>query len=185
MLNSRRPASEELPLDYHRELVARVEGDCVLEVLRGQLWWMCELGGCLSSELVDKIHSPYGWTVRQVVEHCVDAERIFGDRMLRIAAGDDTDLPNWDENAYAALRFGLGNLGHLISELGYLRQANLMLLQRIKPTAWNRVGRVNGQSITPRGIAWIAAGHLHHHFEIIEERCGISPARKPVMSVDQ
>lgn len=179
MSNSRRPDEHDLSIDYHRDLASLVAGECVLEALRGQLWWMCELGGCLSSELVDKLHSPYTWTVRQVVEHCVDAERIFGDRMLRIAAGDTTDLQAWDENAYAAERFGLGNLGHLISEFGALRQANILLLQRIKPVAWNRVGRVDGNAITPRGIAWIAAGHLHHHFEIIEKRCDVRPDRGP------
>lgn len=132
----------------------------------------------MSAELVDKVHAPYTWTVRQVIEHCVDAERVFGDRMMRIAAGDTTDLPSWDENAYAAARFGLGNVGHLISELGYLRQANLMLLQRIKPPTWNQVGTVGGRPITTRGIAWITAGHVHHHFEIIEKRCNISPERQ-------
>lgn len=177
MSNSRRPSDQDLSIDYHRDLAARVPGECVLDCLRGQLWWMCELGGCLSSELVDKVHSPYTWTVRQVIEHCVDAERVFGDRMMRIAAGDITDLPAWDENAYAASRFGLGNIGHLISELGALRQANLLLLQRIKPVAWNRVGVVDGNPVTPRGIAWIAAGHLQHHFEIIEKRCDVNPAR--------
>lgn len=155
----------------------RVEGECVLKVLSDQLYWMCELGGSLSAELVDRVHSPYAWTVRQVVEHCADAERIFGDRMLRIAAGDSTNLPSWDENAYADARFGLGNLSHLISELGSLRQANLMLLGRIIPAAWNRVGNVDSQPITPRGIAWLAAGHVQHHFEIIEKRCEISPQR--------
>ena len=179
MSNSRRPSDQDLSIDYHRGLADRVTGDCVLEALRGQLWWMCELGGCLSSELVDKVHSPYTWTIRQVIEHCADAERVFGDRMMRISAGDVTDLQPWDENAYADARFGLGNIGHLISELGALRQANLLLLQRIKPVAWNRVGCVDGNLITPRGIAWIAAGHLHHHFEIIEKRCGVCPARVP------
>ena len=176
---SRRPDSSDLTLDCHRELVQRVAGSCVLEVLNQQLWWMCELGGCLSSELVDKVHPPYSWTVRQVIEHCVDAERVFGDRMMRIAAGDRTDLPSWDENAYAASRFGLGNVSHLISELGVLRQANLFLLQRIKPPTWNHVGTVDGHGITPRGIAWVSAGHLQHHFEIIEKRCDISPNRGP------
>lgn len=179
MIKSRRPDENDLTLDSHRELVSRVDGDCVLKVMQTQLWWMCELGGDLSSELVDKVHSPYTWTVRQVIEHCVDAERIFGDRILRIAAGDPTDLPAWDENAYADARFGLGNIGHLISELGYLRQANILLLQRIKPPTWDHRGTVDGATITPRGVAWIAVGHLQHHFTIIEQRCHLSPQRVP------
>ncbi|TWT75149.1 DinB family protein [Allorhodopirellula solitaria] len=177
---SRRPSEQDLPLPIHRSYVDKVDGDCVLKVLADQLYWICDLGSCLSAELVDREHAPYTWTVRQVMEHCVDAERIWGDRMLRIAAGDTTNLPAWDENAYAAARFGLGNLTHLISELGNLRQANLLLLGRIVPAAWDQVGRVDSQPLTPRGIAWLAAGHLQHHFEIIEARCEISPQRLPM-----
>ncbi len=177
---SRRPSEQDLTRPMHWSYVNRVTGDCALKVLADQLYWICELGGCLSAELADRVHAPYAWTVRQVVEHCVDAERIFGDRMLRIAAGDSTDLPSWDENAYADARFGLGNLSHLISELGSLRQANLMLLGRIIPASWDRVGHVDSQPMTPRGLAWLAAGHVQHHFEIIEERCEISPQRSPM-----
>ncbi len=178
---SRRPNQQDLSLPRHWSYVDRVSGECVLQTLTDQLYWMCELGSCLSADFADRVHTPYTWTIRQVVEHCVDAERIFGDRMLRIAAGDQTDLPAWDENAYADARFGLGNIGHLISELGFLRQANLVLLGRIVPTAWNRQGCVDSHPITPRGIAWLAAAHLQHHFEIIEQRCEITVPRNPDM----
>ncbi|WP_404307498.1 DinB family protein [Neorhodopirellula lusitana] len=179
-MKSRRPSESDLTNDYHRQLADRVAGECVIEALQNQLWWICELGGSLSCEQADQVHAPYTWSVRQVFEHCVDAERIFGDRILRIAAGDKTNLPPWDENAYADARFGLGNLGHMISEMGNLRQANILLLQRIKPSLWDQVGTVDSHPITPRGIAWIAAGHLQHHFEIIEKRCEVSPNRMPV-----
>jgi hypothetical protein len=178
---SRRPNQLDLSLPGHWSYVDRVCGECVLQTLVDQLYWICELGSCLSPEFADRVHAPYTWTIRQVVEHCVDAERIFGDRILRIAAGDQTDLPAWDENAYADARFGLGSIGHLISELGFLRQANLVLLGRIVPAAWDRQGRVDSHPITPRGIAWLAAAHLQHHFEIIEQRCEISVQRCPQM----
>jgi len=176
--NSRRPDERDLSQPAHWAYVDRVEGECVISVLTDQLHWMCELGSCLSAELVDRPHPPFTWTVRQVFEHCVNAERIFGDRMLRIAAGDAGDLPAWDENAYADSRFGLGNIGHLISEMGHLRQANSLLLNRMIPAAWNRQGRVDSHPVTPRGIAWLAAGHIQHHFEIIERRCELSTCRK-------
>lgn len=177
--NSRRPTADEVTVDYHRDLIARVEGDCVETVLRDQLFWMCELAGSLSAEQIDRVHAPYRWTVRQVIEHCVVAERVFGYRMLRIAAGDETPLAGFDENAYVDARFGLGNLSHLVSELGHLRQSNLMLLMRIVPKAWNRIAIVSGHSMSVRAIAWVAAGHLHHHFEIIEKRCDVQVKRKP------
>ncbi|MEM9645784.1 MAG: DinB family protein [Planctomycetota bacterium] len=179
LLASRRPDASDLTEDYHIGLVNRLEGDCAMKLLSSHLHWLCELASSLSTEQVDRVHAPYAWTIRQVIEHCADAERVFGDRMLRIAAGDETNLPAWDENAYAEARFGLGNFGHLISELGYLREANVLLLRRINPTLWGNVGKVDGRPISVRGIAWVCAGHLHHHLEVIEKRCGVSVERKP------
>ncbi len=174
---SRRPKADEYTADYHGQLIGQVEGESVLRVLDDQLFWLCELASHLSTEQVDKVHLPYAWTIRQVFEHCADAERVFGYRMLRIAAGDETALPGWNENQYADSRFGLGNFGSLVSEIGVLRQANLLLLRRIAPNCWDRAAEVDGGRVTVRAIAWIAAGHLQHHLAIVEKRCQIMVAR--------
>lgn len=174
---SRRPNEDEFSAPYHGQLIEQIHGDCVLTVLDRQLFWLCELASHLSTEQHDKIHPPYGWTIRQVFEHCADAERVFGYRMLRLAAGDETSLPGWDENEYAASRFGLGTFSGLVSEIGYLRQSNLVLLRRIVPRAWDRSGTVDGGRISVRAIAWLTAGHLQHHLQIVEKRCGIQVAR--------
>ncbi len=138
---SRRPETTEYVFDYHKQLIDAVAGDCVFPTLETQMFWLCELASHLSTEQVDKVDPPYGWTIRQVFEHCADAERVFGYRMLRIAAGDETALPGWDENAYAASRFGLGNFGSLVAEIGSLRQANVYLLRRICATLLGPRGR--------------------------------------------
>ena len=167
--------------EYHAALIDKPEGDCAIEALHDQSYWICELASSISVEQIDRIHQPYGWTIRQVFEHCANAERVFGYRMMRFAAGDATDLPGWDENAYADSRFGLGNFVHLVTELGALRQANVMMLRRLTPSAWDRGGIADGQRVTVRALAWIAAGHIHHHFEIVESRCGISVDRAPTI----
>lgn len=176
---SRRPTRSEYTAEYHDLLIKKVAGDCASKVLDEQLHWLCELASRLSTEQVDKIHPPYSWTIRQVFEHCANAERVFGYRMLRLAAGDQTSLPNWDENMYADSRFGLGNFGQIIREIGSLRSANVLLLRRLVPQAWDRSGEVAGGPVTVRAIAWIAAGHLAHHLEIVEKRCGVAVDRKP------
>lgn len=169
---SRRPDPAEFKSEYHGQMIRQVEGDCILKIMDRQMFWLCELASHLSTEQIDKLHPPYGWTIRQVIEHCADAERVFGYRMLRIAAGDTTSLPGWNENDYANSRFGLGTFAGLVGELGYLRQANLSLLRRIVPRAWDRAAEVDGGRITVRSIAWVAAGHLQHHLRIVEQRCG-------------
>ena len=175
---SRRPSQDEFDSRYH-ELVAKVDGECAIEVLTDQLFWICELASSLSTQQLDKIHPPYGWTIRQVFEHCNDTERVFGYRILRFAAGDDTELPGWDENAYADARFGLGNFVHIVTELGALRQANVMLLRRLNPGCWDHSGIADGVAATVRATAWIAAAHLQHHFGIVEKRCDVTVQRKP------
>jgi hypothetical protein len=174
---SRRPENTEVGTEYQQGLIDQLEGECVFRALEDQLYWVCELASHLCTEQIDKVHAPYSWTVRQVFEHCVDAERVFGYRMLRIAAGDSTPLPGWDENAYADRRFGLGNFSGLVAEFGHLRQANLLLLRRIVPSSWDSCAKVDGFGMTVRAIAWLTAGHLHHHLGIVEQRCGVMVAR--------
>ena len=177
---SRRPSRDEYTADYHHDLIVRVDGDCAVTVLADQQHWLCELASSLSTEQVDRIHQPYGWTIRQVFEHCANAERVFGYRMMRLAAGDQTELPGWAENDYADARFGLGNFVHIVTEIGALRQANLMLLRRLIPAAWDRSAICDRQRVSVRSLAWIAAGHLQHHLEIVEKRCGVMVPRGPV-----
>ncbi|WP_182868755.1 DinB family protein [Stieleria mannarensis] len=178
---SRRPESAEYDSDYHRDLIARVEGRCAIEILRGQLHWICDLAGSISTEQVDRVHAPYQWTIRQVFEHCANAERMFGYRIMCLADGSGPTLPNWDENVSADSRFGLGNFSALVTELGDLRKANLGLLQRLTPRAWDAAGSVAGYHVTVRSLAWLTAGHLLHHFEIVENRCGVTAIRGPAM----
>ncbi|QDV47229.1 DinB superfamily protein [Stieleria neptunia] len=180
-LASRRPESEEFDSEYHGQLIARVEGECAIAILRQQLHWICDLASSISTEQVDRIHAPYRWTIRQVFEHCANAERMFGYRMMCLADGSGPTLPNWDENVSADSRFGLGNFSCLAAELGDLRKANLGLLQRLSPRAWDGSGTVAGQRINVRALAWLTAGHLLHHFEIVENRCGVTAMRGPAM----
>lgn len=179
---SKRPVESEYgPTDYYSKTIAKVQGDDVMPILRDQMFWLCELGSSVSTEQTDRTHAPYTWTIRQVFEHCADAERVFGYRAMRIASGDCTELPPWDENAYAASRFGLGGtFSMLVEEWGALRRSNFILLRRIEPAAWDRSTVANGVSLTVRAVAWLMAAHLQHHLEIVEQRLGIQVQRKPM-----
>ncbi|TWU45350.1 DinB superfamily protein [Novipirellula aureliae] len=171
---SRRPLPSEIASPYQQGLIDRVRGDCVIEQMEAQLFTICELASSVCVEQVDKLHSPYTWTIRQVFEHCADAERVFGYRIMRFAAGDSTELVGWDENVYADSRFGLGPFGQLVNELGVLRQANVHLLRRLVPQAWDRLGVADGKRTSVRAIAWLATGHLDHHLSIVAKRCGLA-----------
>lgn len=167
---SRRCTADEVNHPYHRRLIDALPGDDCLGVLRRQRPALHDLASSISTDQVDQVHAPYQWSVRQVFVHLAEAERVFGDRMLRVAAGDPAPLAGWDENAYATARYGLGNFDRIVAELDHLRQANLMLLDRLAPRCWDQIGQLDAQPVTLRVLAWFLPAHFHHHLEIIRRR---------------
>ena len=101
---AKRPTDEEV-FHYQRDYVSKVGDGNILETLEKQ----CEVFEPWIDSIPEKethvVHSPYGWSIAQVILHCVDAERVFGYRALRFASGDQTELPGWDENRYAAVEY--------------------------------------------------------------------------------
>ena len=176
---ARRPGPNETTSDYQRRMIDRIEGEDCLAVAAGQLYWLCELASHLAPMVVDTIHRPHRWTIRQVFAHGIDVERIFGARMTHAAAGDATVLAGFDQDAYADAKFGSGNFSNLTTEWGHLRQSNLLLLQRLSPVCWDRTATIDGETMTVRAMAWFLAGHTQHHLQIVERRAGVSVDRLP------
>jgi hypothetical protein len=121
----------------------------------------------------DARHAPYTWSVKEVVGHLIDGERIFGYRALRFARGDATDLPGFDENAYvAAGRFDRLALADLAAEFAALRRSHELLFAGLPPEAWGRRGVANGAPVSVRALATILVGHERHHAAILARRLG-------------
>ena len=117
------------------------------------------------------VHAPYSWTVRQVVGHLIDTERILGYRTLRIARGDATELPGFDENAYADAASGDTHaLAELAAEFAAVRSSHLSLLGHLGADAWGRGGLVSGRAMTVRDLARTILGHERHHLAILRRR---------------
>jgi uncharacterized damage-inducible protein DinB len=116
-------------------------------------------------------YGPGKWTLKGILGHIVDDERIFSYRLLCVARGEDHELPGFDENRYAAhAEFEGRLLDDLLSEYAATRAATLALLQGLPPAAWARRGRVNGYGCSVRGLAFHIAGHELHHHRIVRER---------------
>ena len=119
----------------------------------------------------DFAYAPGKWTIKQVVGHLVDAERIFSYRALRLARGDSTPLPGFDENAYVpAAAAERRTLSDLLAEFNAVRRSTLALFRYLPAEAPTRMGTVNGATMSVRAVAWIIAGHERHHRRILEER---------------
>ena len=117
------------------------------------------------------------WTVRRVLQHVVDGERMFAYRALCIARGETASLPGFDENLYAA-NDGSDErrLAAIVDEFAAVRAATLALFGGFGPVAWQRRGTANGNPASVRSLAWIIAGHELHHSAVLAARYGI-PSR--------
>ena len=170
MNRAQRPANSEC-FDYHRNYVAQVPDGDILETLTAQQQEIATFLREIPQDQADVVHPPYGWTVRQVIEHCLDAERVFGYRALRFANADATELPGWDENRYASSGYGPhATLAELAEEYVALRRANVLLLSRLTDDAWEQLGTADRRAASVRTLAWLMAGHWLHHEQILRER---------------
>jgi hypothetical protein len=111
------------------------------------------------------------WSVREVVGHMIDAERIFAYRALRFARNDQTPLPGFEQDDYIGpAKFDARPWFALISELEAVRQSNLAMFRGFPQDAWPRQGVANDQSTSVRAIAYIVAGHERHHMRVLREK---------------
>ena len=116
-------------------------------------------------------YAPEKWTVREVIGHLIDAERIFGYRALRLARADATPLPGFEENDYVrAAGSDTRTIADLVNELRVVREGTVRLFESLADDAWPRRGVVNGREVSVRALAFITAGHTRHHLAVLRER---------------
>ena len=115
-------------------------------------------------------YAPGKWTIKQILGHLIDDERIYATRVLALARGEQGELLGFDENAYAAHGdFDQRSLDTLLEEYRTVRASTLALLIHLPVEAWSRRGRVNGYVATARGLAFHIAGHELHHLGVVRE----------------
>jgi hypothetical protein len=159
---------------YYRGYVSEAPGDDVLRLLDDQRARITALGA-LPDPTGNHAYQPGKWTVKDVLGHLADAERIFAYRALRIARGDTTDLPGFDENAYVpAGDFARRTVGNVAGELLAAREASLALFRSFTAEQAARRGTANQSPCSARAIPWIIAGHFAHHVGVLRERYGVT-----------
>jgi hypothetical protein len=125
----------------------------------------------------DKANHAYAagkWTVKEVIGHCADAERVFSYRLTRIARGDKTPLAGFDENAWAKTApHRKRPFTAVVDELIAVRRSTLALLDSLDETAIANSTSANDKEVTGRALCWIIAGHCRHHLDVLRERYGI------------
>jgi hypothetical protein len=161
--------------EFFAGYISRVpEGD-ILEILGAQ---PAEIRRALASVRPEREtfrYAPGKWSIRDVVGHVSDSERVFGYRALCIARGDESAFPGFDEQVYAAAAGADAcPLAELLREFEAARTANLAVLRRLPAAAWLNVGTANASPASVRALAWILAGHPLHHLAVLRERYGVA-----------
>ena len=158
--------------DYAQPDIDRVRGDDAVAALVELAEETLALLSPLSDDAVAGVaYAPGKWTLKQVVGHLVDDERIFAYRALALARGETADLPGFDEKTYAAAGgHEARRMASLCAEYRTVRGATLALFAGLPAEAWTRRGRVNGYSATVRGLAFHIAGHELRHLAALREK---------------
>jgi DinB superfamily len=162
-------ASEYAP--YYGQYIALVPGGDVVVALENQITATTQLLARVTDAQADFRYLPDKWSVKEVVGHILDAERIMGYRALRIARSDITPLPGFEQDDYVKSGgFGARRLSGLLEEFSVVRCATVLLFRSFEPAAWTRQGTANEKSITVRALAYVIAGHELHHRRILAEK---------------
>ena len=166
----RRPKTDEYN-EFYAGYVQHVPDGDLFQQLESQIREVRDCFTGKSESEFSKLHPPYTWTLKQVVGHLIDAEKLFGWRAHRFGCGDETPLPGMNQNPYVdALDYQSIEMEALVDELDFARKANISFLRRLAPEDWDRIGTADGNPITVRALAYILVGHINHHFAIVRKR---------------
>lgn len=167
-----KPAEGEFAT-FYGTYVAQVPDSGPVAVLEAQREAIRVLGE-LSDDLAAHRYAEGKWSVREVLGHLADTERVFAYRLLRAARGDDTPLPGFDENRWmSTASFERRPIRDVAAEFLAVREATLLLLATLDEEALARSVVANDRPVTGRALCWILAGHTQHHLTILHDRYGL------------
>lgn len=164
-----RPQPEEFGI-FYKGYIDSVDDDVISE-LESQIASFYGFLIGIPEEKENYAYAPGKWTIRELVGHVIDTERIMTYRLTRFARKDKTELPGFEENHYvASAHFSDRRLASFAEEFKLLRSANMFLFRSLNEEELNRKGIANGNAVSVRALLFVIAGHLKHHSRILSER---------------
>lgn len=165
-----RPKENEAPV-YYQNYVGLVKGNDVIRELKDQILNIQAIISEIPEEKEGYAYAEGKWTIKQVLGHIIDTERIFGYRAMRFARKDKTPLPGFDENAFVAnSNFNDRTLYELGHEFAIVREANVAMFKTFGLEELNQIGVANGVEVSVRAIIFLIAGHATHHVHVLKTK---------------
>ena len=169
-LSARRPEKNEYAEHFERYIQWISDTD-VLATLERQRQSTAELLEGLSEEQGTYRYASGKWSVKDLIGHVIDTERVFSYRAMRFARNDATALPGFDQDAYSAhANYASLPLKDIAGEFDTVRRSTLYLFRHLSPDAWDRRGVSNKNELSVRAAAFVIAGHAQHHVEILKSK---------------
>ncbi|WP_299739019.1 DinB family protein [uncultured Rossellomorea sp.] len=166
----RKPETNEYP-PYYKEYVNNVPDGELLQILDDQQNETKKLLKDLNEKTSEYKYAPGKWTIKEVIGHITDTERIMCYRLLSIARGEQEMLPGYNDDEYVRRgNFNRFSLSDLLHQQALVRQHTILLLSSMDEEALRRRGNANGSEVTARAIGYIIAGHEIHHRRLIKDR---------------
>jgi uncharacterized damage-inducible protein DinB len=156
---------------YYSKYISLVKSDDLVETLASQARATCALLGGLTEEQGNSRYEPGKWSVKEVLGHVNDTERIFSYRALRIGRNDPRPIEGYEQDDYVRYgSFDRCRLSDLLEEFQSVRQSTLLLFKKFDQEAWLRRGVANQNEVSVRALGYIIAGHELHHRAILQEK---------------
>ena len=165
-----RPQADEYAA-YYEKYVSLVPDGNIVELLEQQLEKSLAVFGGLSEEQGNYRYAPDKWSVKELLGHISDTERIFAYRLLRFARNDKNALAGFEQDEYIAnAGFDSCRLSDLVKEFEFVRRSSIALLRHLPQAAWLRQGVASENPVSVRALAYMLAGHELHHLNVLSER---------------
>jgi hypothetical protein len=165
-----RPETTEYA-EFYAGYVGLVPEDDIVTVLDAQNGELRSLFSQFAEEKGTFAYAEGKWTVKQLLSHIIDGERVFAYRFLRISRGDVTPLPGFDQDVFVnGADAHARTLTSLIDEFDHQRRSNILMISAADEEQLNRTGTASNAAVSARALAWMMAGHVRHHLKILRER---------------
>jgi DinB superfamily len=165
-----RPSSDEYAPYYEKYIALVPEGD-IVTTLTKQLDTTLTLLREIDETQAGKRYAPDKWSIKELLGHVIDTERIFGYRALRFARNDQTPLAGFEQDDYVrSANFDARRFADLTKEFELVRRNTIELFNSLNDEGWSKRGTANNVEVSVRALAYITAGHAAHHVQILKTR---------------
>jgi hypothetical protein len=165
-----RPETSEYDPYYERYISLVAESD-IIDELAAQPTKLQDIFTAMPEEKGEFRYAEGKWSIKELLGHLIDGERMFAYRTFRISRGDETPIEGFEQDGYIENAHSNDrSFADLLDEFSLLRRANMIFVKNLTDDAWLRIGTANNVKISVRALVYIMAGHIEHHLQILKDR---------------